>query len=282
MCSRKEITIPVQPWFRDHHFNGIMIFPAVEIMLLLAGIASKINSAIYPETMTKASFSKFLEIPQKTTELSALVEYEEKGADLCIRLLSRIQFKKISRIKEHAEITFSTRKPAKHSAGEEQTMPTQTELSMSAEQIYRELVPFGPAYRSLTGNLHISNKAALGTLQAPVLPRQQRMEKNLGSPFPLDGAMHAACVLGQYLADFVPFPVGFARRHIHKPTRHGKSYKTIVTPVSQTKDELLFNISILDSTETVCEKITGLRMRDISGGTITPPAELPKLTFSPQ
>ena len=281
MASRKEITIPVQPWFRDHHFNGIVIFPAVEIMLLLASIASKKNAAIHPETMTRASFSKFLEIPEKTTELSALVEYEENGDDLCVRLLSRIQFKKISRIKKHAEITFSTHSFKKHSAGK-QEKAKKADISIDAEQIYRELVPFGPTYRSLSGKLHISNKAALGTLQSPVLPQQQRMEKKLGSPFPLDGAMHAACVLGQCISDFVPFPVGFSRRHIHKPTRPGKSYNTVVTPVSQTKDELLFDVSIFDSAGTVCETVTGLRMRDISGGTIRPPEELPRLTFSPQ
>ncbi len=281
MCSRKDITIDVHPWFRDHHFNGIIIFPAVEIMLLLASIARKKNSAIHPETMTRASFSKFLEIPKKITELSALVEYEEKGDELCVRLLSRIEFKKISRLKEHAEITFLTRSRKKHSPGK-QAIAIETELSIDAEQIYKDLVPFGPTYHSLTGKLHLSNKAALGNLQAPVLSRQQRMEKELGSPFPLDGAMHAACVLGQCISDFVPFPVGFARRHIHKPTRPGKSYTTIVTPVSQTKDELIFNVSIFDSTGNTCETVTGLLMRDISGGTITPPAELPRLTFFPQ
>lgn len=280
MPGWENITIPIRPWFSDHNFNGTVIFPAVEIMLLLAGVAVEKNSSIYPQTMTHASFSKFLEIPEKVSEMPALVEYDEQGEDLCIRLLSRIQLKKISRIKEHAEITFSTREH-KQSA-EKRAMTGKTDISIDAKQIYKELVPFGPAYRSLTGKLYISDNAAFGNLQAPVLPKQQRMENTLGSPFPLDGAMHAACVMGQCLSDFVPFPVGFTRRHIHQPTMPGKSYSTVVIPMSRTKDELIFDLSIFDLEGTQCETVTGLRMRDVSGGTITPPGGLPRLTFSPQ
>jgi hypothetical protein len=284
MATRKFIQIPVQPWFKDHCFNGETIFPAVESMLLLAGIARKIRADIQISSMMQASFLKFLSIPEKATKLSVLVEYEEgkkENSDtFCLKLLSKVQFKKMTRIKEHAEIWFPVR-PLEISAVAPVTA-TKNDICIESERIYRELIPFGPAYRSLTGTLHITGSNACGSLQAPKLTHRHEIEKELGSPFPLDGAMHAACILGQCIADFVPFPVGFSKRVIHKPTQAGEKYNTTVTAVSRTKDELLFDLSIFDTEENVCETIKGLRMRDVSRGTITPPDELPTITFSQQ
>lgn len=280
MPTRQSVQIPIQPWFMDHHFNGKTIFPAVETMLLLAGIAKNIRPDIHPEGMSGAGFSRLLEIPKRVPEVSALVEYSDDGETLCLKLLSRIQFKKMSRIMEHAEICFSTRPQPLSPVP--QLAPTSGGFHIDAERIYRELVPFGPTYRSLVGKLHISNKAAWGMLQAPVLTRQQAMEKELGSPFPLDGAMHAACVLGQCVADFVPFPVAFASRYIHIPTRAGRQYQTTVVPVSRTENELVFDLSIFDTSGQPCETVKGLRMRDVSGGTITPPENLSRPAVFPQ
>lgn len=282
MSSRQSVQIPVQPWFRDHHFNGQTIFPAVESMLLLAGVAKELRPDIQINRMIEASFPKFLAIPEGATELSALVESEtdENENRLCLRLLSKIQLKKISRIKEHAAICFPAQ-PVKIEA-----IPrfpaTESEISITAERIYQELVPFGPTYRSLTETLQLSEKGACGNLQAPKLRSQHTMEKETGSPFPLDGAMHAACVLGQCIADFVPFPVGFQERFIHKPTQAGKQYSTTVILRAATKEDLLFDLSIFDTAGIPCETVRGLRMRDVSRGSVRPPADLPKLRVSPQ
>lgn len=282
MSSRQSVQIPIQPWFRDHHFNGQTIFPAVESMLLLAGVAKELKPDIQIRIMSGASFPKFLAIPEGATELSALVEHDtdEKKDSLCLRLLSKVQLQKISRIKEHAAICFSAQ--LKEIAAIPQLTATENDISITAERIYQELVPFGPSYRSLTGALLLSERGACGNLQAPRLTARHKMEKETGSPFPLDGAMHAACVLGQCIADFVPFPVGFAKRIIHKPTQAGEQYSTTVVPVSATKDELLFDLSIFDTAGTPCETVKGLRMRDVSRGTIGPPENLPRLTVSPQ
>ena len=279
MATRISVNIPIQPWFKDHHLNGKVIFPAVETMLLLAGIAKEIRPGIHPESMTGASFSKFLEIPERTAEFPALVEYDDGDDTLCLRLLSKIQLKTMSRIKKHAEICFRTHSEAPSPV--EQVVEKQSEFSIDAETIYRELVPFGPAYHSLTGKLHISNSGAWGTLQAPDSTTQQKIAKEIGSVFPLDGAMHAACVLGQCIADFVPFPVGFSQRYIHKPTRPGQQYNTTVIPLSRTENELIFDLSIFDTAGQPCETVKGLRMRDVSGGTITPPKNLPRPAVFP-
>jgi polyketide synthase-like dehydratase family protein len=283
MLTRKPVQIPVRPWFKDHFFNREIIFPAVESMLLLAEIAREVRPDIQVNNMTDARFLKFLTIPENAGELSVLVEYEEgqeeNTEDLCLKLLSKVQFKKMSRIKEHAEISFPVH-PQKISAVAPITA-AENDICIETERIYRELVPFGPTYRSLTGTLHLSMKGACGTLQAPTLTHQQRMERNLGSPFPLDGAMHAACVFGQCISDFVPFPVGFSKREIHTPTRAGEQYTTTVIATSRTKDELLFDLSIFDRKGNVCETVKGLRMRDVSRGAVTPPEDLPRLPFSP-
>ena len=280
MTLRKTVQIPVYPWFKEHHFNRHCIFPAVESMLLLAGMAKEIRPDIQRYVISEATFPKFLPIPEGVTGLSALVDIDENEDGISLKLLSKIQFKKISRTKEHAELYFST-KPQKVDAVTK-LMPDEKSFSIEAERIYEELVPFGPTYRSLTGVLNLSDNMACGTLRAPQLTQQHEMEKELGSPFPLDGAMHAACVLGQCIADFVPFPVGFTSRCIHKPTQAGETYTTTVLAKSATKDELLFDLSIFDTTGKPCETIKGLRMRDVSRGAIKPPHDLPRMRVLPQ
>ncbi len=279
MVNRISVTIPVLPWFKDHSFNGKVIFPAVETMLLLAKVAAEIMPDVPVTQMSQASFSKLLEIPEGVSEISALVEYEESGMGLSCRLLSKMQFKKISRIKEHAAIRFGP--------GPDTVTPlafqnrAKGDQVIDAKRIYQELVPFGPAYRSITESLYLRTGTAIAGLRAPVVAQKQEMESLVGSPFPLDGAMHAACVLGQCVADFVPFPVAFAERSIHKPTVAGKDYSSTVQLVSQTENELVFNLSIFDANGEPCETVKGLQMRDVTGGLIKAPADLPRLAAFP-
>ncbi len=272
------VQVTIRPWFKDHCFNGKTILPAVEIMELLAGVIAEINPAINSQVLRAARFAHFLEIPPEASALTAQIAYESQtGDEITIKLLSRIQYKKIARSREHAELTFSRALPAStNSAINFLPQPAST-ASIDAAQIYQELVPFGPAYRTLTGPLHLSRQGAWGRLQANELCPGQEPSKKLGSPFPLDGAMHAACVLGQCLADFVPFPVGFNQRIIHQPTQDGQQYRTTVMPRAHTKGELVFDLVIADMSGTVYETVTGLQMRDISGGISKPPAWIKKL-----
>lgn len=279
MSARKVVHIPVLPWFRDHNFNGKIIFPAVETMLLLAEMAKDSVSDINLKNIADARFLKFLEIPEDARELSVLVDFEDTGDELLVRLLSKMQLKKMSRIREHAELCFST--APQELIPVEAMDEKETDFAIDADRIYGELVPFGPAYRTITGTLSLSQSRARATLQAPTLPHTQKMEATMGSPFPLDGAMHAACVLGQCLTDFVPFPVAFAQRCIHRKTCAGKQYSCTVLVRSKTEDELVFDLSIFDRNGDACETVKGLRMRDVSAGTIKTAADLPRLTAFP-
>jgi len=260
--SRFPVEIPVHPWFQDHCFGGKSILPAVETMLLLGSEVIKKYPEIDIRVMENACFAKFLEIPPASKSLAALIEITTNNdGRVQAKLLSRIQFKAMSRIKEHGEV-FSSPVYNRQPANIDPVPLTAPVTEVSAKRLYRELVPFGPAYQTLENTLYFSEHEAWGMLNAPkflVNPIQEIM----GSPFPLDGALHAACVLGQQSVDFVPFPVGFARRVIVRPTQPGGSYVTKIVLKSRTKNELFFDVGIFDTAGQVFETVTGVRMRDV-------------------
>lgn len=266
------VVIDVQPWFADHCFDGKVVLPAVETMLLLASQVAGIAPEMDVLVMDNVRFARFFEIPAGSSRLEALIEWRREKGFLQAKLFTRMKFKAMTRLQEHGEILFAPVRE-NHEAVSVPARKSQAdpERVILVEQVYRELVPFGPAYRTLQGTLHLCGKVAWGWLQAPALPLSEGVGAVIGSPFPLDGAFHAACVLGQRTADFVPFPVGFDRRIIVRPTQPGGSYRTRVELLSQTLGEQLFDLVIFDESGQVYERVTGLRMRDVSGGKIKPP-----------
>ncbi len=266
MNKRLPVTIHVQPWFKDHNFNGKTILAGVETMSLLAAGALTKYPDIDIRIMKDCLFAKFLEIRKQATTMAALVEYEEKSdSRVQAKLLSQVQIGKMRRIKEHGEIFFPKTSISHLSAYKiDHAEPPSPAKKIASEHIYRELVPFGPHYHTLQGNLYISELGAWGKLKAPQLPFTDPVQNTIGSPFPLDGAMHAACVLGQQYVDYAPFPVGFKKRVIVRPTQPGAEYTTRVMPVSQSADEQIFNLDIFNTDGEVFETVTGLRMRDVS------------------
>ncbi len=270
--ERIAIQVPVHPWYRDHSFDNRVIFPAVEAMQLLALTMQTAYPALDVRVMRLGRFTKFLEIPQASATLGVVVELEQEGNDrVCARLLSKKTLKTMTRMTSHCELYFIVGpSQISHDVRMERICSSGSSREISAERVYQELVPFGPAYRSLYGQLFLDQTSAWGSLQAPELLHAS--PDLIGSPFPLDGAMHAACVHGQQLVDFVPFPVGFASRVIHAPTLAGERYLTQVHLQSQAADELVYDLLIVDQKEQFRETITGLRMRDVSGGRVRPPA----------
>jgi len=260
------LSINVKSWFRDHYFAGKVVLPAVETMLLLAAKAVQLYPEVDIRNMENTRFAKFLEIPSAAETVSALVECDICGnGHVQAKLLSRIQFTSMSRISEHCEILF----PLGAGKSNEQSIldfvpvpPVHSVIEVNAEQLYRELVPFGPNYQTLQETLYLSQHEAWGRLKAPNLPADP-VQEMIGSPFPLDGALHAACVLGQQTVDFVPFPVGFVRRTIIRPTQPGSWYITRVVQVSATTSELVFDLAIWDNDGRLHEMVTGVQMRDV-------------------
>ncbi len=270
--DRLPVTITVQPWFRDHFFAGKIILPAVETQLLLAAqVADTFPDADIP-VMEDMRFAKFLELPPEATAVEALLEIsadaEEKRGGA--KLLTRRACGKMSRIIEHGQVFFPLVASVPVDRGLDSQVdpapPTGILKEISAEDLYRELVLFGPHYQTLQKTLYVSEDSAWGSLKAPSLPSIHAVQEQLGSPFPLDGAMHAACVLGQQQVDFAPFPVGIDQRVVLRPTQSGGQYLTKVSVVALSDKELVFDLLIFDREGVVYEAVRGLRMRDVRGG----------------
>jgi len=263
MSNRLPVTIPVEPWYKDHSFDGKIVFAAVETMILLAANAAKERPHLDVRNMEDARFPKFLEIPPQSRSIKALVEYEHcSDGRLRTALLSQVQLGTMRRIKEHGELFFSTKAtPWPPIPDIDQLMKKSVVKEITAQHVYRDLVPFGPWYHSLQGTLFLGKQGGWGKVKAPSLPFNNPIQQVLGSPFPLDGAMHAACVLGRQSVDQVLFPTGFRQRIITRPTQPGAEYLVTILPVSVTDDEQIFDLGIINNDGEVFEAVTGLRMQ---------------------
>lgn len=261
---QKNINIPVQPWFHDHHFGGKTILAGVESMLVMARAAREYSVTAGLQNIENIHFAKFMEIPEDASTLEALVECDPVGEQgVRVRLSSRIRLKKMSRIIEHGAMVFSQGIPLE---AYDLSPLTGDITRIDAAEIYQHKVPFGPAYHSLKGSLLLSKASAWGILRAPEVGFTQPVQEILGSPFPLDGAMHGACVLGQQHVSFIPFPVGMKRRLVLRPTQPGGKYFTKVTLISRSDQVLVFDLLIFSDSGEIYEQVSGLTMRDVSRG----------------
>jgi len=138
-----------------------------------------------------------------------------------------------------------------------------------AQRLYAELVPFGPAYQNVTGEVFLTPAGAAAEVLGGDWPEASGP---LGSPFPLDAAFHLACAWGQRYRGRMVYPVGFERREILRPTLTGERYRCLVVPRPGEGTSLRFDLTIFDAAGRPAEIVRGLRMRDIAGGSRRPPA----------
>jgi hypothetical protein len=271
--TRYPSELEVSPYLRDHHFEGKVILPAVEILIALANVVKLNFPQISINCLFKARFDRFLIIPPETQRLEVFVDIENAGDDnITAVLLTSIKSKKsaISRILEHARVEFSTDDSAPCFAPPFRVVEKLEGkcISVPAATIYRELVPFGTAYQNIVGDLSVSPEGALAYLFGG---NYEANENLLGSPFPLDAAMHAACVWGQRFSGIVPFPTGFEKRFIYQKTKKKGSYLGRVVPVNVNHESLIFNAWIYDLNGVIYEIISGIKMRDLTQGRLHPP-----------
>jgi hypothetical protein len=271
--NRYPSAIEVSPYLRDHRLEGIVILPAVETLIALARMVKLHFPQMRIDCLLKAGFPRFLVIPPETDRLAVGVDMENIGDDrVAAVLLTSMKSKRsgIGRTLEHARVEFavddSTPCPAapfrvlEKLEGESIRVPAAT--------LYRELVPFGTAYQNILGDLAVSSEGALAHLSGG---NYEADENLLGSPFPLDAAMHAACVWGQRFSGMVPFPTGFEKRMIYQKTKKGGAYLGRVVPVKVDRESLTFDAWIYDLNGVLCEVISGVRMRDVTQGRLHPP-----------
>lgn len=273
----QSVTLPwkikVKPYLYDHQVDGRAVFPAVETLIELAR-AVRIH---FPQAkigeMTEVSFPRFLVIPEKTEILEALIKMYAGGEDeIETGLFTKMTAKAgdIRRTVEHARLKFTdTRRNESTAYPFCNYRKLEGEcINIPAEAIYRELVPFGKSYRNITGDLSISDSGALAFLSGGTAEVDDDL---LGSPFPCDAVLHAACVWAQRFAGVVPFPTGWTMRTIYRKTVRQNTYLGRVAPVSSAAQALIFNAWIFDMQGFLCEEITGIRMRDVSRGAKKPP-----------
>jgi len=271
---RLPLDIPIPAYFFDHHIEGKPVLAAVEALQVLAGSVKQFRPKAAVTAMTAARFDKFLPVPSDRPEISAFAEMEATcGGEVRAQLLTRLQSGKSSMTRQlvHAAVCFRPELPVP------EALPLDLQAclegvctAVAPEALYRELVPFGPAYRNIAA-LHVSTEGALARINSPAAapgPVQMRL---LGSPFVLDAAFHAACVWAQRYRSIVAFPVGFERRSVYRPTRPGRTYFARITPAGTEGSLLGFDIAISDPQGALFESLQSVWMRDVSGGRIQPP-----------
>ncbi len=271
---RLPLELAVPAYLSDHQVGGRAVLPAVEAMQVLAQAVSAYRPDIDVAAMTVGRFDKFLDLAPGCRKVEALVDlltYE--NGDLAAALCTRRRGKTaaIARLIEHAALVYRREKseiappPIDLAAALEGVC-----LAVAPRKIYRELVPFGPAFQNIRETLWVSEDGALAAIVAPggdELPQRSL----LGSPFVLDAAYHAACVWGQRYALTIPFPVGFEQRRVLAATRPGRRYFARIVPVRIGSGAVTVDIFIYDEQGRLQEYSLGVRMRDISGGKLQPP-----------
>lgn len=269
--TRYPHRIDVQKYLRDHHFAGRAIYPAVKILQDLAATVRK----HYPDTvvtvMQEAAFGRFLELGATDREIEVFHDLQPGvNGRVVARLVTVGTSGKtgIRREKVHAVVEFG---PPVQNAEE---MPVDLAASLEgigfripADRLYNELVPFGPAFRSLQGEVMLTESGGIGRVLAAPYPAPV---EPLGSVFPLDGIMHIACAWSQRFHGIVAFPIGFGERVVLRPTEPGETYFCRVIPVGKIKDVLIFDMAISDVKGYMWELIRGVKMRDVSGGRVFP------------
>ncbi len=253
--ERVECIFPVGPWLHDHAVDGRIILPAVVALEWLA----RIVAGQYPDcrvtTMEAVRFPRFAELLPDRDRMECVVELAPlAGGRVLAQLCTRKRLGRMTRLLEHARAVFGG-EPAPPVPV---PRPSAVDNTLAAAGVYRDRVPFGPRLHSLIGTLALGPDQARGRVRALTHGRAGL----LGSPFPLDGAMHAACVLGQELVDHIPFPVGCARRVIHRATQPGHEYDVHVRLTGREGSELCFDLALFAGDGNL-ETVTGLIMRDV-------------------
>ncbi len=275
--EKLPLKIRMESYLRDHRYNGKIIIPAVEVLQKLAASLQSRFPGAPVSCMRAAAFDRFLQADAGAAEVDACHEIEHQGGAMLSRLTttSAVAGGSVTRTKVHASLEFAAADSAPGVAPPVDIAAVLDGIAFEvpSERIYAELVPFGPAYRNIVGSISLTRDGAAGAVRAPQSPAPSAP---LGSPFPLDAAMHAACAWGQRYRGYVAFPVGFAERAVVRPTRPGEEYYCRVLPEASktavSKNSFLTDLMIYSMKGELYERLRGIVMKDVSGGKIYPPS----------
>jgi hypothetical protein len=273
------LTVAVPAYLRDHRYEGRIVFPAVEALQILAGSLPDDLSGCDIRLQEGGVFSHLLPLDPEADTFDAFHEisfFPDGRRHSRLTTLRSGRKTHLTRGIEHVSVCFLSKNPQCARPGSdiqrscvEAVVKEEAPFSFSSRRLYADLVPFGPAYHNAVGEVCLTPSGGWadvsgGDFREAVGP--------LGSPFPFDAAMHLACAWGQRFRDVVAFPVGFDRREILSPTSAGETYRCRVLPLQDEGAVLRFDVRLFGNHDRPAEIILGLRMRDVSGGRIKPPA----------
>lgn len=277
---RIPVAIDLRPYLLDHAVEGGAVLPAVEAMEVLAATVRSWRPETDVRRLSSATFDKFLYLPAGGDRIDALVDFAScTNGDIAAELLTRARpgRTRIARLRSHVRLRFSPSfRPAARSPAPPQDSLATDGPCVYPERIYRELVPFGPAYHNIAAPLLLGSDGAIVSIRAPELDGKADGGGELGSPFVLDAAFHAACVWGQCFAGVVAFPVALEERVVIERTRPGAVYSSRIVPTGNSQGDLRFDLWISEKSGRVMETVRGVRMRDVSGGRMKPPQWIQK------
>jgi hypothetical protein len=271
--ERYPVEINAYPYLQDHYFEGQAILPAVEALIIMAGVAMVKFPQINVCLQRQARFPRFLSIdPQEQIKkvFADITEAADGSLSVAISTMAKAKTGIISRMLEHAYVEFVASQVQDHPIPK---APNWNHLggkcfNVPAATIYRELVPFGKSYQNIVGELSLSPEGAVAHLYGG---EGEASDDLIGSPFPLDALLHAACCWGQRYAGIVAFPVGFAERIIYRKTKKEREYLGRIIPVNISTESLIFDALIYDLYGIIYESVSGIQMRDVTQGRLRPP-----------
>jgi hypothetical protein len=271
---RLPLEFEVGRYVYDHQLEGQCVLPAVEALIILAGIVQSHFPQSRMNCLLKARFPRFLQVPAERRALSVFVEVENTDqSGLAARMMTSVRSKTagIGRNLEHARVEFLVGDGFQNqeTTWPDPDKPEDRSLTIPAGAIYPELIPFGPAFQNIVGPVFVWPQGAMAALSGGGTEADDVL---LGSPFPCDAAFQLACVWGQCFTEYVLFPVGFEKRIIHQKTKKKGLYQGRIRPVAVDRQPFVFDALIHDAHDILHEEIRGIQMRDGSQGRLSPPS----------
>lgn len=278
------LTVAIPDYLRDHRYDGRIVLPAAEALQILAKSLPDDLPRCNPRIQERGEFTHLLPLDADADTISA---YHEIGFSPNGHRLSRLTTLRTgrqtqwTRSVEHVSVCFlpfeskkgkmSSARPGSdiQRSRVEAVVKEEVPFTFSNRRLYADLVPFGPAYHNVVGEISLTGAGATATVSGGDC---REAVGPLGSPFPFDAAMHVACAWGQRYRGVVAFPIGFDRREILLPTSAGETYRCRVFPLRDEGAVFRFDVWLSGNDDRPAEVILGLRMRDISGGRLKPSA----------
>jgi len=272
--AQVPIEIPIRPYLLDHCFNDQAVLPGVEAMAALAQAVRQFRPATDVTSMSGITFDKFLHLDPGSGHVAAFGDisvYANGDVQAVLATKARTKHAAMTRVKHHAALIVPRQAdPPPELPLDLACAPEGVGFPVGNQNIYPDLVAFGPFYRNVAG-LHLTPGGAVAEIRTPVAEDAGPPAADLlGSPFALDAAFHVACVWGQRFAGIVAFPVAVDRRRIYAPTLPAETYFVHLLPVQTDSALLVFDLRIYDCEGSLREACFGVRMRDVSGGRMIP------------